>query len=93
MTFVRRASILSVSLVAGTLLAAPAFAQALDSGTGDAAAKNQRSTVGVGMQTGSGGPGYRYGWAPAGGFYGEPVYSGRSVVVTPYGYMVPVEPE
>ena len=93
MTSVRRASILSASLVAGTLLAMPAFAQALDNGTGDAAAKNQRSTVGVGMQTGSGGPGYRYGWAPGGGFYGEPMYTGRSVVVTPYGYMVPVEPE
>ncbi len=93
MTFVRRASILSASFIAATLLAAPAFAQALDNGTGDAAAKNQRSTVGVGIQTGSGGPGYRYGWAPGGGFYGEPMYSGRSVVVTPYGYMVPVEPE
>lgn len=93
MSIVRRASILSASLVAGTLLSVPAFAQAAGNGTGDAAAQNQRSTVGIGMQTGSGGPGYRYGWAPGGGYYGDPIYSGRSVVVTPYGYMVPVEPE
>ena len=86
MKFGLRASIVALSVLAGT----SAFAQA-NNGTGDAAAQNQRSTVGVGVQTGSGGPGYRYGWGFGGGYYGEPMYSGRSVVVTPYGYMAPVE--
>ena len=88
MKFVIRAGIVAVAVLAGP----SAFAQ-VTTGTGDAAAQNQRSIVGVGRQTGSGGPGYRYGWGFGGGYYGDPVYNGRSVVVTPYGYMAPVESE
>ena len=80
-------SLLAISVIVGS----SAFAQT--TGTGDAAAQNQRSIVGVGRQTGSGGPGYRYGWGFDGGYYGAPMYSGRSVLVTPYGYMVPLESE
>lgn len=77
-------------LFASALICTSAFAQ---TGTGDGAAQNQLSTVGVGRHSGSGGPGYRYGWGFDGGYYGVPLYSGRSVYVTPYGYIAPVESE
>ena len=73
------------ALAAATLLASvPASAQfAATNGTGDAAAQNQRSTVGIGDQTGSGGFGYRYGY----GSNYAPYYSGRSAYVAPaYNY-------
>lgn len=86
MKFGLRASILAASVLAGSA----AFAQNVSSGTGDASAQNQRSTVGVDLQSASGG---RYNWGLRGAYYGEPAYSGRSVVVTPYGSMAPLDPQ
>ena len=89
-----RTSILASSIVAVSVLAgSSAFAQNVSSGTGDAAAQNQRSTVGVDLQSGNGGSGYPYNWGLRGAYYGAPAYSGRSAVVTPYGSMAPIDPQ
>lgn len=81
-------TIIGVGAFTATLLfGVSAFAQSFSvTGTGDAAAQNQLSVVGVGRGTGSGGPGYSTGIPGYG--YGTPLYDGRSGYVpgAPYGY-------
>ena len=83
----RKLMIVSVMVAAASVTCLPASAQVGGggsggtTGTGDAAAQNLPSTVGIGNQTGNG-----YYAGPGGGEYlgSNPYYNGRSIRRGPY---------